>query len=121
MSKVISPQKVCESLNQYWSPKIIGEVDNNFVKVAKLKGEFCWHTHEDEDELFYVLKGSLQILLKDETVNLNEGDMYVVPKGVEHKPIAENECQVLLFERQSTLHTGGVESELTKSVEQQRV
>ena len=119
MSKVVTPKVVSESLEEFWSPRIIGEVDNNYVKVAKLHGTFCWHTHEDEDELFFVLKGRLVIEMKDQTVTLNEGDMFVGPKGVAHNPIAEEECQVLLFEKKETKHTGEVQMEKTRSVDEQ--
>ena len=119
MNKVINPSEVSAGLTEYWSPKIIGEVDDNYVKVAKLKGTFTWHTHEDEDELFLMLKGQLKIEMKSETVVLNPGDMYVVPKGVAHNPIADEECEVLLFERKSTAHTGEVQMEKTRSIEEQ--
>jgi mannose-6-phosphate isomerase-like protein (cupin superfamily) len=119
MSKVVTPKAVSQSLAEFWSPRIIGEVDNNYVKVAKLHGTFTWHTHEDEDELFFVLKGRLVIEMKDQTVTLNEGDMFVVPKGVAHNPIAEEECQVLLFEKKDTLHTGEVQMEKSRSIEEQ--
>ena len=119
MSKVITPSDVSASLSEYWSPKIVGEVDDNYVKVAKLKGTFTWHTHDKEDEMFFVLKGQLTIEMKHETVVLNAGDMYVVPKGVAHNPIAEQECEVLLFEQKQTAHTGEVQTDKTRSIEEQ--
>lgn len=119
MSKVVSPQKVAATLTEFWSPRIVGDVDDAYVKVAKIVGSFTWHTHEHEDELFFVLKGSMRIELEQETVNLSEGDLFVVPKGVRHKPSAEEECHILLVERKSTLHTGEVINETTRSIEQQ--
>jgi mannose-6-phosphate isomerase-like protein (cupin superfamily) len=120
MSKVINPSAVANALTEYWSPKIVGEVDDSYVKVAKLKGEFTWHAHDGEDEMFLVLSGALRIEIENQdTVELKPGDMYVVKKGVQHNPIADEECQVLLFERKSTLHTGDVASQLSKSIEQQ--
>ncbi|MFT4928518.1 MAG: mannose-6-phosphate isomerase-like protein (cupin superfamily) [Phenylobacterium sp.] len=121
MSKVVSPQTIAESLTEHWSPKVIGEVDNNYVKVAKVKGTFTWHSHDDEDEMFYILKGSLRIEMEDQTVELNAGDMYVVPRGVRHNPIADEECQILLIEQKSTLHTGDVKTEQTKEIYQQLI
>lgn len=119
MSKVVSPEKVAATLTEFWSPRIVGDVDDAYVKVAKIVGSFTWHTHEHEDELFFVLKGSMRIELEQETVNLSEGDLFVVPKGVRHKPSAEEECHILLVERKSTLHTGEVINETTRSIEQQ--
>ena len=97
----------------YWSPKIVGELNGQQVKLAKLLGEFVWHHHEAEDELFLVVKGRLIIRLRQQDVVLNEGEFFIVPRGVEHKPVAEREVHVLLFEPQSTLHTGNVQSERT--------
>ena len=100
----------------YWSPKIVGELNGQHVKLVKLKGEFIWHHHENEDELFLVLKGALAIHLRDRVVNLHEGEFCIVPRGVEHKPVAENEAHVLLLEPVSTLNTGNVTSDRTVSV-----
>ncbi|MTI23243.1 cupin domain-containing protein [Fulvivirga sp. RKSG066] len=97
----------------HWTPKIIGELNGQYVKLAKVKGEMVWHSHADEDEMFYILKGSLTLKFRDGEVTLNEGDMYIIPKKVEHQPIAEEECHLMLFEPISTAHTGDVESELT--------
>lgn len=99
--------------NDHWSPKIIGELNNQQVKIAKVKGEFVWHDHKDEDELFLVVKGELQIEFRDKTVTLQEGEMIIVPRGVEHKPYAKEEVHLLLFEPKNIKHTGDVESELT--------
>jgi mannose-6-phosphate isomerase-like protein (cupin superfamily) len=97
----------------YWSPKIAGELNDSYVKLAKLKGEFVWHHHEVEDELFLVVKGKLLIKLRDRDIWLEEGEFVIIPKGVEHLPIAEEEAHVLLLEPKSTLHTGNVRSEKT--------
>lgn len=94
---------------QHWSPKIIGELNGQQVKVAKLKGEFVWHKHDHEDELFFVIKGRLNIELRDSTLTLNPGEFAIIPKGVEHKPVADNEVEVMLFEPASTLNTGDAE------------
>lgn len=98
---------------EHWSPKIVGEVNDSFVKVVKLKGEFVWHHHEAEDELFFVVRGRLLIRFRDRDVWLEEGEMLVVPRGVEHQPVAEEEAHVLLFEPKSTLNTGNVRDERT--------
>ena len=99
---------------EQWSPKIIGQLNGQDVKLAKLQGEFVWHDHKEEDELFYIIKGTLQIEFRDKMIELQEGDMLIIPKGVEHKPIAEEEVWVLLFEPSNIKHTGDVEHELTK-------
>ncbi|AUC78237.1 cupin domain-containing protein [Nonlabens sp. MB-3u-79] len=99
---------------EQWTPKIIGELNGQQVKLAKLQGEFVWHDHKNEDELFYVIKGQLLIELKDKTITLNEGDLYIVPRGVAHKPIAHEEVHVMLFEPAMIKHTGDVQHEFTK-------
>ena len=107
---------IYEKLNlftEHWSPKIIGEVNEAYVKIAKLKGEFLWHSHENEDEMFYVLKGVLVIKFRDKDVELSEGEFIIIPKGVEHMPAAENEVHVMLIEAKSTLNTGDVINERT--------
>jgi len=96
-----------------WSPKVIAEMNDYQFKLAKVQGEFVWHSHANTDETFVVLKGELCIKLRDHEVNLSEGEMYVVPKGVEHKPVAENECQILLIEPKNTKNTGEIDAELT--------
>jgi mannose-6-phosphate isomerase-like protein (cupin superfamily) len=96
-----------------WSPKIVGELNGQYVLLAKLKGEFLWHQHETEDELFLVIKGQMAIRLRDQDVILKEGEFFIVPRGVEHMPVAEEEAHVLLFEPISTAHTGDVRSEKT--------
>ena len=108
-----------KTLEDYWSPRIISQVNDQYVKVAKLKGTFTWHKHDDEDELFYVVKGSLVIEYEDGKVMLNEGDLHVVPKGVMHNPVADEECWVALIETVSTKHTGDLVTERTRSIEDQ--
>ncbi|MCY4447396.1 MAG: cupin domain-containing protein [Chloroflexi bacterium] len=99
--------------DEYWSPRIIGEVNESLVKLAKLNGDFVWHSHEQEDELFLVLKGRLTIRFRDRDVHLEEGQMVIVEKGIEHQPVAESETHVLIVEPRSTLNTGNVVNERT--------
>lgn len=101
------------SFEDYWSPKIVGELNDSFVKLVKLKGEFVWHHHEAEDELFLVVKGSLLMKLRDREIRVEEGEFVIVPHGVEHLPIAEGEVHVLLLEPKSTLNTGNMVNERT--------
>lgn len=100
--------------NDYWSPKIIGELNGQYVKLAKFKGEFVWHKHENEDEMFLVIAGILKIEFRDKTVILNPGEFIIVPRGIEHKPVAEEEVSVMLFEPATTLNTGNIDNDLTK-------
>jgi mannose-6-phosphate isomerase-like protein (cupin superfamily) len=116
---VVKLQKAAADLAEYWSPRVVAEVDDSYVKVAKVKGSLAWHTHEREDEMFLVLKGRLRIEMEQETVELREGEMFVVPKGTRHNPVAEEECHVLLIERKSTAHTGDVITDKTRSIEEQ--
>ncbi|MCF6166981.1 cupin domain-containing protein [Lutibacter sp.] len=112
----MKPINISEKLklfNEHWTPKKIGELNGQQLLLAKLKGEFIWHTHENEDELFFIIKGSLVIEFRDRKVTLNEGELLIIPKGVEHKPIAKEEVQVLLFEPLAIKHTGNVVSNLT--------
>jgi mannose-6-phosphate isomerase-like protein (cupin superfamily) len=99
--------------DQYWTPKIVGEMNDSYILLAKLKDELFWHVHEEEDELFLVIKGQLLLKLRDRDVWLEEGELFVVPKGVEHLPIATEETQVLLLEPKSTRHTGNIVNERT--------
>jgi mannose-6-phosphate isomerase-like protein (cupin superfamily) len=101
--------------SEHWSPKIVGELNGQQVKLAKLKGEFIFHQHENEDELFLVIKGILKMEFRDKTVELNEGEVLIVPRGVEHKPVADEEAWLLLFEPASTLNTGNLVNERTKT------
>ena len=104
-----------ETFSEYWTPKIVGELNNQFVKLAKFKGEFVMHKHEREDELFYVIDGKLFIELIDKTLELNSGEFVIIPKGVEHKPYAPKEVSVMLFEPASTVNTGNTKNKLTVS------
>jgi mannose-6-phosphate isomerase-like protein (cupin superfamily) len=112
MEKVNLAQKFA-SFSEYWSPKIAGEVQDMHVKLAKLKGEFVWHQHENEDEMFFIVKGRLLLKFRDRDVWLEEGEFLVVPRGVEHLPIAEEEVHLLMFEPKGTLNTGNIQSERT--------
>ena len=100
--------------SEYWNPKIVGELNGQHVKLAKLKGEFVWHKHDDEDELFFVVKGILKMELRDKTITINENEFLIVPKGVEHKPVADAEVHIMLFEPASTLNTGDAGGVLTQ-------
>lgn len=120
MPRVLHAPTVAASLPELWSPRVVAEVDEVYVKVARVKGEMVWHSHENEDELFLILKGKLRLEIEGgEPVELEEGELFVVPKGVRHLPIAEEECHLLLIERKSTLHTGAEKSEHTRSIEEQ--
>lgn len=119
MGDVFSPKDVAAKLSDWWSPRIIAELDDTYLKVAKVQGSFDWHSHDQEDELFFVLQGKLSIAMESRTVVLGEGEGFVVPKGVRHCPSAEAECLILLIERKSTLHTGSLVTEKTRSIEQQ--
>lgn len=103
-----------DSFSEHWNPKIVGELNGQHVKLAKLKGEFVWHHHDEEDELFYVLKGVLKMKFRDKTVIINPNEFIIVPRGVEHKPVAEKEVHVMLFEPASTINTGNNPGEMTK-------
>ena len=119
MSEVVSPAKIAASLTELWSPRVVAEVDDAYIKVAKVQGSLCWHSHDAEDELFYVLHGSLRIEMEGRAVVLNAGDSFVVPKGVRHNPVAEHECHLMLIERKSTLHTGSEVTDRTRSIAEQ--
>ncbi|MGB2426648.1 MAG: cupin domain-containing protein [Alteromonas sp.] len=106
-------------LEEFWSPRIVAELNGQWVKIAKGKGELIWHSHDNEDELFQVFKGQLTIHMRDHSVTLNPGDMYVVPRGVEHKPEAIGEVWIVLFEPKTTAHTGTTQSEQTVAIEDQ--
>ena len=113
MDKVNLAEKFA-SFSDFWSPKVAAELNGQQVKLAKLHGEFVWHHHDDEDELFLVVKGSLRIEFRDRVVELAEGEFLVVPRGVEHKPVADEPCDVVLFEPASTLNTGNLREERTR-------
>ena len=106
-------QEKLSKFSEHWSPKIVAQMNDYHFKVVKVQGEFVWHAHPETDEVFLVLKGQLDIHFRDGIVSLNEEEMYVVPKGVEHKPVAQEECHILLVEPAGLVNTGTVESELT--------
>ena len=112
MDKVNLREKLA-AFSDYWNPRIVGELNGQHVKVVKFEGEFVWHHHAEEDEFFLVLRGSFQMDFRDRSVTLGEGDFLIVPRGVDHRPVAEREVEVLLFEPAEIKHTGNVESELT--------
>jgi mannose-6-phosphate isomerase-like protein (cupin superfamily) len=114
MEKVNLNQKFSQ-FQDYWQPKIAGELNDSYIKLVKLKGEFVWHHHETEDELFLVVKGTILIKLRDRDIWLEEGEFFIIPKGVEHLPIAQEEAHVLLLEPKTTLNTGNVQNERTVS------
>jgi quercetin dioxygenase-like cupin family protein len=107
------------TIDEYWSPKVIGRVNDQYVKIAKLKGQLAWHKHDYEDELFQVIKGHLVIQLQDGQISMNAGEFCVVPRGVMHNPVAEEECWIVLIETVTTKHTGDVQTPLTKTIAEQ--
>jgi mannose-6-phosphate isomerase-like protein (cupin superfamily) len=113
MEKINVSEKL-SLFSDYWNPRIAGELNGQQVKLVKFKGPFAWHQHEQEDELFYVVKGSFDMEFRDQTITINEGEFIIVPKGVEHRPNAKEEAHIILFEPASTLNTGNVENEFTK-------
>ena len=120
MKDPINLQEASDKLKELWSPRVIGQLDDAYyLKIAKLEGDLAWHSHENEDEMFLVIEGNLKIEMKDRTIELGPGDLYVVPKGVMHNPIAEEACSVLVFEKKETKHMGEVEDERTRTIEEQ--
>jgi mannose-6-phosphate isomerase-like protein (cupin superfamily) len=119
MLEPVRPERIAAGLAELWSPRVIAELDDSLVKVARVRGRLTWHAHEHEDELFCVLKGTLRIELEERTVVLEQGDVFVVPKGTRHNPVADEECLIMLVERRSTLHTGNEVTERTRSLEDQ--
>lgn len=113
MEKINVIQKL-SSFSDYFNPRIVGELNGQYVKLVKFQGEFIWHHHDYEDELFYVVKGSFDMLLQDKTITINAGEFLVIPRGVEHKPVAKEEVEIMLFEPATTLNTGNIENELTR-------
>lgn len=113
--KVVNVQDKLDLFSDHWHPRIIAELNGQAVKIAKVKGDFIWHDHKEEDELFYVIKGTLYIEFRDETKTIKEGELLVVPKGVEHRPYAPEEVSLMLFEPMQTKHTGTIDHELTKT------
>lgn len=109
----INIKESLDSFTDMWSPKIVGEVNDAYVKLVKLRGEFVWHHHDAEDEMFLVVKGRLRMKLRGEEMTVEEGEFIIIPRGVEHMPVADEEAHVLLFEPRSTLNTGNVQNERT--------
>ena len=112
-NKPINFKEKLTLINDHWSPRVVAEMNDYQFKLVKIEGEFVWHNHPDTDETFIVIKGHMEIELKHETVSLKKGDMYIVPKGVDHKPVAQKECHVLLIEPKGVINTGEKESDLT--------
>jgi mannose-6-phosphate isomerase-like protein (cupin superfamily) len=114
--EVVNVAKKFDLFNDYWSPKIVAELNESYVKLAKLKGEFVWHHHEQEDEMFLVMKGRLLMKLRDGEVRIGPGEFVVIPRGVDHLPVAEEEVQVILIEPKTTSNTGNLRNEKTVGV-----
>jgi mannose-6-phosphate isomerase-like protein (cupin superfamily) len=112
MNKVNLAQKF-SLFDEHWSPKLVGELNGQQIKIAKIQGEFVWHHHQDEDEFFLVVQGQMTIKLPDRDVHLQEGEFLIVPRGVEHKPTAKDKAHILMFEPSGTLNTGNLQSERT--------
>ena len=111
----INIQHKLNLFNDYWNPRIVGKLNGQLVKLVKFKGAFVWHKHDNEDEMFLVVSGQFNMELRDETITINENDFIIIPKGTEHRPVAENEVHVMLFEPDSTLNTGdSIASDLTR-------
>lgn len=115
MEKVNIEEKL-SLFQDYFNPRIVGELNGQQVKLVKFKGEFVWHKHDNEDELFYVINGNFKMEFRDKIVDIRENEFLIVPKGVEHKPVAENEVSILLFEPASTLNTGNIKGEFTRDI-----
>ncbi len=113
MNNAVNLKKKFTLFDQYWTPKIVGQIDNFYIKIFKAKGEFVWHTHENEDEFFLVVEGVLRIKLPDREVVLNKGEFFIVPKGVEHCPCADEEAHIMLLEKKEVVNTGKVQSNKT--------
>jgi len=117
MTEVINLKEKFDLFSEHWSPKIVGELNDSYVKLVKVQGEFLWHHHENEDELFFVVRGALTVRLPDKDLVIREGEFAVIPKGVEHMPVAAEETHILLLEPKSTLNTGNVTAEKTVEAE----
>ena len=113
----INPVEKFNHFDDHWSPKIVAELNDAHIKLVKLQGEFVWHHHDNEDELFYVIKGRLLMKLEGRDVSLDEGEMIIIPKGIEHMPVAPEEVWIMLIEPKSTLNTGNVQNERTVEAE----
>jgi mannose-6-phosphate isomerase-like protein (cupin superfamily) len=117
MTQVINLTEKFKLFTEHWRPKIAGELNDSYVKLAKVQGEFVWHHHENEDELFFVVKGTLTIKLRERDLTIREGEFVIIPKGVEHLPVAEEEVWIMLLEPKTTLNTGDVTNERTVEAE----
>jgi len=117
--KPVNLERAAGALEELWSPRVVARVGDQYVKVAKVRGDFVWHAHEGQDELFLVLRGTLRIQIENDEVVLGAGDVFVVPAGVRHNPVADEECWLALIEPVETLHTGDVVTERTRSIEEQ--
>ena len=117
MTHVVNLIEKFNLFNEQWHPKIAGELNDSYVKIAKVQGEFVWHHHENEDELFFVVKGMLTIKLRDKKLTIHEGEFVIIPKGVEHMPVAEEEVWIMMLEPKTTSNTGNVENERTVEAE----
>src|ERR1044072_3439830 len=115
----INIEQSFDAITDYWSPKVISQVNDQYVKIAKVKGTLAWHNHQDEDELCLVVRGRVLMQLEGDQIELNAGDMYVVPKGAMHNPVADDECWVMLIETVTPKHTGDVQTPMTKSIKEQ--
>lgn len=113
MKKVDINEKL-SMINDYWNPRIVGELNGQHLKLVKMKGEFVWHKHDNEDELFLVIDGKLKIEFRDKTIELDKNEFIIIPKGIEHRPLAEEEVSVMLFEPVTTLNTGDIRNEFTR-------
>ena len=114
LEKVTIDQKL-SLFTDYWNPRIVGELNGQMIKLVKFKGEFVWHKHDNEDEMFYVLHGTFTMELRGKKIELKENEFFIVPRGVEHRPVADEEVSVMLFEPSSTLNTGGTDNALTRT------
>jgi mannose-6-phosphate isomerase-like protein (cupin superfamily) len=114
MNKINLKEKL-SLFTDYWHPRIVGELNGQYIKLAKFNGEFIWHKHDEEDEMFFVVKGNFRMEFRDKTIHLEENEFLIVPKGVEHRPVAEKEVSVMLFEPASTKNTGNIKSEMTRN------
>ena len=119
MKDVVSPLRIANALSELWSPRVVAELDDSYVKVAKVKGTLGWHTHDDEDEMFFVLSGEFRIEMHGGAVDLKAVEVFVVPKGVEHNPVAVEECCIMLIEKKTAAHTGTQATPFTRSVAEQ--
>ena len=113
MNKINVPEKFSQ-IHDYWNPRIAGELNGQMIKLVKFKGDFVWHKHDDEDEMFYVVQGEFNMELRDKTIVIRENEFIIIPRGVEHRPVAPNEVSVILFEPASTLNTGDTRNAMTK-------